>query len=85
METLEPMLRHLQENHQAHPCGYEHEEWTKRIGEMANHLHLMYEENVIKEVFNGDYMKVKEIRDVMMEHKNAFFKMFSEDFYDLWD
>lgn len=82
----EPMLRHLQEHHCGFPVNYSSdEEWTRRIGEMAEHLHYMDEWNVIDELYGGDYTRMKEINETIEEHKTKFFKMFSEDFYNLWD
>ena len=85
IETLEPMLRHLQKNHCGFPGEYTDEEWTTRIGKMADLLHHMDEWNVIKELYDGDYMKMKEIYETMDKNKNEFFEMFSKDFYALWD
>lgn len=84
IETVEPMLRHLQKEGVGIPGGYEEAEWKERLGQMADHLHLMSEWNVIHEVFNGNYLD-ENIDDVMCEHKEKFFEMFSEDFYRLWD
>ena len=60
MEMLEPMLRHLKEHHFGTPFDYTDEEWEARLGQMADYLHLMDEENVIEEVYGGDAMKFKE-------------------------
>lgn len=85
MEMVEPMLRHLKENHIAHPYEYTSEEWEARLEQMANYLHLMDENNVIDEVYDGDVTKYKEIYATMEENKNKFFEMFVHDFYSLWD
>ena len=84
INTVEPMLRHLQKEGMGYPFGYEPEEWAERLGQMADHLHLMDEENVVEEVFGGDYI-AREINDVMKDHCEKFFEMFSKDFYNLWD
>lgn len=84
LETLEPMLRHLQKEHMGHPGKYSDDEWTERLGKMADCLHLMDECNVIEEVYGGDYMN-KGIAATMEENKKKFFEMFAEDFYSLWD
>lgn len=85
MEMLEPMLRHLKEHHFGNPFDYTDEEWESRLGEMADHLHLMDEENVTEEIYGGDATKFKEIYETMQEHKEEFFEMFAHDFYALWD
>lgn len=85
MEILEPMLRHLKEHHFSTPFDYTDEEWEARLGQMADCLHLMDEENVIEEVYGGDAMKSQEIYETMRENKEKFFEMFSHDFYTLWD
>ena len=85
IEMLEPMLRHLKEHHCAHPFDYTDEEWEARLGQMADYLRLMNEENVIEEVYGVDAMNLKEIYETMQENKEKFFEMFSHDFYALWD
>lgn len=81
----EPMIRHLQENHCGHPFEYTDEEWTQRLKEMADCLHYMDEQNVIDELYGGDYMKAKEVSATMEENRKKFFELFSKDFYHLWD
>lgn len=88
IETVEPMLRELQEKHISYPARYKDNEeaWGKHLGEMANHLHLMSDTNVIEEIFDGNSSgRWEEISDIIIENKKEFFKMFAEDFYDLWD
>ena len=90
IDTLEPMLRHLQKHHHSYPMRYTSEEWEKRLGKMADHLHLMDEWNVEEECFDTDcsegiIAKSKRIYDIMDKNKEEFLKMFAEDFYDFWD
>lgn len=85
IDTVEPMLRHLQKNGIGIPNGYSDDEWKDRLGQMADHLHLMGEWNVVSEVFDGDYSDVEKVHSIMNEHKEKFFEMFSKDFYNLWD
>ena len=85
IDTVEPMLRHLQKNGIGIPNGYSEEGWKEHLDQMADHLHLMGEWNVVSEVFDGDYSDVEKVHSIMNEHKEKFFEMFSKDFYNLWD
>lgn len=86
IETPEPLLRHLQQHYCGYPPMYTAEEWGERIGKMADLLHLMDEENIRNELFQGglsaDTSEIKKEKEI---NKTAFFKMFAYDLYDLWD
>jgi len=65
------------------------EEWDNVIDEMLYHLRYMDEEYVTEElerdVPDDWHASFKTINEVMDKHKDAFFKLFSEYFYNLWD
>lgn len=83
--TVEPMLRHFSANHIGYPGKYSYEEWSRRLGEMADLLHYMDEGNVIDELLDGDAIRWEETDRIRMENKDKFFSMFAEDFFNLWD
>lgn len=86
IDTIEPMLRHLAENHCSAPYKYTGEEWTQRLKDMADCLHYMDEQNIIDELLDGDGMRWRqEHSDFMKENCKKFFEMFSEDFYNIWN
>ena len=73
----------------SHPYNMTEEEWDEILGKMISHLYYMDEANVINrlevdapEGFSPSY---KSIHEVMDRHKDEFFKLFSEYFYNLWD
>ena len=71
-------------------CGWmTEEEWDAVIDEMIYHLKYMDEMTVIEELerdvpdnWSASYKTVGEILD---NHKNKFFELFSKYFYHLWD
>lgn len=80
------------------PEGYFDDESTKIIYQtMIFHLHMMDEDYVEKKlygknVYDDDYEigcrsmeEHKRISSIMMQNKNAFMKLFSLFYYDLWD
>ena len=84
IHTIEPMLRHLKDFGQGHPCHYEPEEWSAILDEMLFHLYYMDEEHVLNEACNGNYLDPT-VGKIMNEHKDKFFELFSREFYNLWD
>ena len=76
-----------------HHVGYvgtmTNEEWEAIIDEMIYHLYYMNEEHVEEELEKdvpSDWAASSvTIYEVMDKHKDAFFKLFSEYFYNLWD
>ena len=80
------------------PCGHFDDESTKLIYQtMLFHLHMMDEDYVEKmlygnNVYDDDYeVSCRSIEDhkriysVMRQNKDAFMKLFSLFYYDLWD
>ena len=71
-------------------CGWmTEEEWDAVIDEMIYHIKYMDEMTVIEELerdvpenWSASYKTVGEILD---NHKNKFFELFSKYFYHLWD
>lgn len=70
------------------PVGISLNELTDIIDEMINHLKLMDEEYVIKELCKdmpADYYPDYEaIESILLNNKNKFFELFSRYFTDLW-
>ena len=65
------------------------EEWEDVIDDMLYHLKYMDEWTVIQELekdIPDDWnASLKTVDEVMDKHKNEFFRLFSEYFYNLWD
>jgi hypothetical protein len=71
-----------------HPVNLTEEEWDDILQEMCKHLYMMDEHNVI------DYLKTgmpkgwrpasNSVYEIMERHKNEFFDLMKEHFYDLW-
>ena len=73
----------------SHPCNMTKEEWDNILDKMITNLYYMDETNVVNKLeedapegFSPSYVA---IYTVMNRHKDEFFKMFSEYFYNLWD
>lgn len=83
------VLAEFRNNHWGHPANLTEEEWNNILDSMLYHLYYMEEDNVIKElekdVPDNWSVSLKTINEVMEKHKNGFFKLFSEYFYNLWD
>ena len=89
IQRYQKILKRYKETHWGHPADMTNEEWENIIDKMIFHLHYMNEDNVIKELENavpeGWIVGRKAISEVMDKHKDEFFKLFSEHFFDLWD
>ena len=89
IERYSKVLKELREHHMGYPMQLSEEEWDNILDEMLYHLHYMKEETVVEELernvpddWSASYKTVYEVLD---KHKNEFFKLFSEYFYNLWD
>lgn len=73
----------------SHPCNMTEEEWDNILNRMITHLYYMDETNVVDKLENdspkGLSPSYNAIHNVMNKHKEEFFKLFSEHFYNLWD
>ena len=89
VERYTNILKELRNRHYGYPLDLTEEKWDDILDEMIYHLHYMDEETVIKElekdVPDDWYASSKTVWEVMDKHKNEFFKLFSEYFYNLWD
>ena len=91
VERYTKILTEYRKKHCGIPMEFENseEEWDKVIDKMLYHLRYMDEETVIEELEKDvpDDWNVysKSVYEVMEKHKDAFFKLFSKYFYDLWD
>ena len=88
-ERYYKILTDYKNNLHGHPVNLTQEEWDGVINDMLRHLYYMDEENVEKELKKGvpeDWIvSSKTTYEIMNQHKDDFFKMFSEYFYNLWD
>ena len=89
IQRYQKILKRYKENHWGYPNDMTNEEWEGIIDKMIFHLYYMDEDNVIKElegvVPEGWTASHKIVSEVMDKHKDEFFKLFSEYFFDLWD
>lgn len=80
---------HYEELLKKFPEGYFDEGYTRNIYEtMIFHLHMMDEDYVENLLYGEHTHKTKDrkrILNVMKQNKNAFMKLFSLFYYDLWD
>lgn len=89
IKKYKKVLTEFRNNHYGYPANLTEEEWDNILDSMLYHLYYMEEDNVIKElekdVPDNWSVSLKTINEVMEKHKNGFFKLFSEYFYNLWD
>jgi len=89
IERYTKILKEFKENLNSHPCHMTSEEWIAIIDQMLFHLYYMDENNVDKELSKDvpeSWIPCGKASDqIMLKHKDEFFKLFSEHFYDLWD
>lgn len=89
VERYYKILTDYKNNLHGHPINLTQEEWDNIIDEMIRHLYYMDEENVDKELMmhmsEDCTPSCETIDEIMKKHKNEFFKLFSEYFYNLWD
>ena len=88
-ERYEKILKDYKKYHYGYPGDMTVEEWESVIDDMIYHLHYMNEQNVEDELSKGmpkNWIPSSiTVYEVMDRHKNEFFKLFSEHFYNLWD
>lgn len=89
IERYTKILTEYRKTHVGYVATMTEEEWDAIIDEMLYHLYYMDEEHVTEEL-EKDVPKYwtasnKTTYDIMDKHKNEFFKLFSEYFYNLWD
>ena len=89
IERYTKILTEYRKTHIGYVGTMTEEEWDDIIDEMLYHLKYMDEETVTEELekdvpddWTASAITVYEIMD---KHKDAFFKLFSEYFYNLWD
>lgn len=89
IERYTKILTEYRKTHVGYVGTMTNEEWETIIDEMLYHLKYMDEETVTEELekdvpdnWNASAITVYEVMD---KHKDAFFKLFSEYFYNLWD
>lgn len=83
------ILTEYRKYHVGYVAGMTNAEWEAIVDEMLYHLHYMDEQNVEEElerdVPNNWMVSLNTVSDIMSKHKDEFFKLFSEYFYNLWD
>ena len=89
IERYTKILTEYRKTHIGYVGTMTEEEWDGVIDEMLYHLKYMDEETVTEELekdvpddWSASTITVYEVMD---KHKDAFFKLFSEYFYNLWD
>lgn len=89
IERYTKILTRLRKCHYGYPGTLTEDEWNNILDKMIYHLRYMDEETVIEELEKGvpeDWVaSSKTVYEIMDKHKDAFFKLFSEYFYNLWD
>lgn len=89
IERYSKILTDYRKHHVGYVGTMTNEEWEAIVDEMIYHLYYMDEERVIaeleKDVPDDWSASHQTICEVMDKHKNEFFRLFSEYFYDLWD
>lgn len=89
IDRYSKILTEYKKNMHGYPGTMTEEEWNKIVDDMLFHLYWMDENNVEKELEKGVpenwYPCLKATGEIMDKHKNEFFKLFSEYFYNLWD
>lgn len=89
IDRYSKILTRLKKNHVGYPYDLDEEEWENILDEMIYHLHYMVEDNVVddlkRDVPEEWNPSQKNVDMIMDKHKNEFFKLFSEYFYNLWD
>lgn len=91
IERYTKILTEYRKKHCGIPMEFEdsEEEWDNVIDEMLYHLYYMDEQHVTEELEKDvpkDWsVSDKTVGEVLEKHKDSFFKLFSEYFYNLWD
>lgn len=86
IETITPMLHQLKTRGLGIPPYLTEDEWRDILSQMLNHLYFMNEDNVIKFLgYSTTTKNYERINEILLDHKNKFFELFSKYFYDLWD
>ena len=89
IERYTKILKEYKENMHGCPGTMTEDEWDEILDQMLFHLYYMDEDKVDKELMKDVpkswIVTCETIYPIMEHHKNEFFKLFSEHFYDLWD
>ena len=89
IERYTKILTDYRKNHVGYVGTMTNEEWEAIIDKMLYHLYYMDEEHITDELEKGvpDNWSAsnKTTYEILEKHKNEFFKLFSEYFYNLWD
>jgi hypothetical protein len=89
IERYYKILTDFKKSLHGHPGRMSEEEWNKILDQMIFHLYYMDEEHIdeelCKDVPESWIPTWNTSGEIMEKHKNEFFKLFSEHFYDLWD
>lgn len=89
IERYTKILTEYRKTHIGYVGTMTEEEWDAIIDEMLYHLYYMDEWHVIdeleKDVPANWSVSAKFVSEVLDKHKDEFFSLFSEYFYNLWD
>lgn len=82
------LLNYFYKTHKSRPFELTEKQWEDVLQGMCKHLYMMNEDNV------REYLKTgmpegwepadDSIYQIMIRHKNEFFDLMKEHFYDLW-
>jgi hypothetical protein len=82
------LLNYFYKTHKSYPFELTEKQWDDVLQDMCKHLYMMEEDNV------REYLKTgmpdgwepanDSIYEIMIRHKNEFFDLMKEHFYDLW-
>lgn len=82
------ILNHFFKAHNNYPYNMTENEWEDILQEMCKHLYMMDEDNVTEFLKTGMPEGWKpdtnSVYEIMERHKNEFFDLMKEHFYDLW-
>lgn len=89
IERYYKILTDYRNNMHSHPGTMNEHQWYAIVEKMLFHLYYMDEDHIDeelgKDVPDSWIPTWKTTGEIMEHHKNEFFKLFSEHFYDLWD
>lgn len=88
---FEKLLKEFRKYNNGVPYEMSEEEWNKILDEMIYHLHYMDENNIedelqfyVKDEKDSYIIVGNTVYEIMCEHKDEFFMLFSKYFYNLW-
>lgn len=82
------LIKHFKKHNNGYPYNLTEEQWNEILDEMLFHLEMMDECKVRKQLKQGMpegwRPATNSVYEIMERHKNDFFDLMKEHFYDLW-